>query len=210
MASKRRIGREDSETRSRLLDAAQRLMREQGYAAVSSRRVAALAGVKPPLVHYYFRTMDDLFLALFRRGAEANFERQRRALASDDPLRALWRLARDPSGTALTLEFAALARHRKIIRDEIALHAERFRAAQRDALDALLGERGEAEELPAVAVAVLMESVAQVLGMEAALGVTTGHAEMAEVVERFLAQLESVRSEPARSDQPPAQAIPTK
>ena len=88
MASTRRIGSEDSKTRSALLDAAQELMLEEGYAAVTSRRVAARADLKPQLVHYYFRTMDDLFLALFRRGAERNLDRQERALASPQPLRA--------------------------------------------------------------------------------------------------------------------------
>ena len=62
MTATRRIGAEDSSTRAALLDAAQQLMLDEGYAAVTSRRVAAQAGLKPQLVHYYFRTMDDLFL----------------------------------------------------------------------------------------------------------------------------------------------------
>ncbi|WP_416210766.1 hypothetical protein [Frankia sp. Cas8] len=33
---------------------------------------ATKAGIKPALVHFYFRTMDDLFLAVFRHGAQAN------------------------------------------------------------------------------------------------------------------------------------------
>ena len=44
MASTRRIGAESSETRAALLDAAERLMLEHGYAAVTSRRVAGAAG----------------------------------------------------------------------------------------------------------------------------------------------------------------------
>ncbi len=57
-------------------------MLEEGYAAVTSRRVAAQAGLKPQLVHYYFRTMDDLFLAAYRRRAEQGLERLAQALAS--------------------------------------------------------------------------------------------------------------------------------
>lgn len=71
-------------------------MLEEGYAAVTSRRVAAKAGLKPQLVYYYFRTMDDLFLALFRRRAALGLERQALALASPQPLWALWDLSRDP------------------------------------------------------------------------------------------------------------------
>ena len=41
----RRIGAEDSATRARLLDVAQQLMLDEGYAAVTSRRVAREAGL---------------------------------------------------------------------------------------------------------------------------------------------------------------------
>src|SRR5205823_13649069 len=61
-----RIGCEDLKTRAKLLDADEKLLLEEGYAAVTSRRVAAKAGLKPQLVHYYFRTMDDLFIEVFR------------------------------------------------------------------------------------------------------------------------------------------------
>ncbi|MBV8951082.1 MAG: helix-turn-helix transcriptional regulator, partial [Actinobacteria bacterium] len=100
-AAARRIGAEDSATRTALLDAAMDVMLEEGYAAVTSRRVAARAGLKPQLVHYYFRTMDDLLVALVRRGAEQNLERQSRALASDDPLRAFWEYSSDARGARL-------------------------------------------------------------------------------------------------------------
>lgn len=191
MASMRRIGSEDSKTRSALLDAAQALMLEEGYAAVTSRRLAARAGLKPQLVHYYFRTMDDLFLALFRRGAEHNLERQERALASPRPLRALWSFSTDRTGTALTMEFTALANHRKAIREEIARYAERFRSLQAETLPAILERYGiDTEALPPPALLVLMTSVSQVLVMEDTLGVTAGHAETVALVERFLSQYE--------------------
>ena len=55
----------------RLLDAAEALLLEEGYAAVTSRRVAERAGVNPALLYYYFESMDGLFVALFRRGAQS-------------------------------------------------------------------------------------------------------------------------------------------
>ena len=51
------------EKRQRLLDATEEIMLADGYAAVSSRRVAAAVGINAPLVHYYFPTLDDLFVA---------------------------------------------------------------------------------------------------------------------------------------------------
>jgi AcrR family transcriptional regulator len=191
----RRIGAETSETRAALIDAAERIMLEEGYAAVTSRRIAARAGLKPQLVHYYFRTMDDLFLALFRRGAEQALERQAQALASEQPLWALWELSRDPRGTALTMEFVALANHRKAIRAEIAASAERFRAEQLAGLGSAL-ERGgiDAEQFPPVVVAVLMSSISRFLVIEhETLGMSSGHAETVAFVEEFLTRLEGPR-----------------
>ncbi len=147
MTATRRIGTETSKTRSALLDAAERLMLEEGYAAVTSRRVAAHAGLKPQLVHYYFRTMDDLFLAAYRRRADQGLERLVQALASPQPLWALWDLSRDPRGTALTMEFVALANHRKAIRAEIAASAERFRAEVRTGVGAVLERYGVDDEV---------------------------------------------------------------
>jgi AcrR family transcriptional regulator len=191
MTATRRIGAEDSATRAALLDAAQQLMLEEGYAAVTSRRVAAAAGLKPQLVHYYFRTMDDLFLALLRRGAEQNLERQARALASPQPLRALWAFSTDPAGTTLTMEFSALANHRKAIREELATYAEQFRRLQSEALAGVFGHHGiDTDELPPQALALLITSISQILVLEEALGLTTGHAEMRELVERCLARYE--------------------
>ena len=112
MASERRIGAPDAKNRVVLLDAAERLMLEEGYAAVTSRRVAEKAGLKPQLVHYYFRTMGDLYLAVFRRRAEQGLEAQAQALQSAQPLCALWRCSSDPRITAFTVEFMALASHR--------------------------------------------------------------------------------------------------
>ena len=142
-------------------------MLEEGYAAVTSRRVAAKAGLKPQLVHYYFRTMDDLFLEVFRRRAEENLARFERAVAADGSLRSLWELNADPRGAAFSIEFVALANHRKAIRAEIARYAERFRAAQVEAVDAALAARGITDdELPPIVALLTMTGLSQVMALE--------------------------------------------
>src|ERR1700758_4678917 len=80
-----RIG--DSETRDRLLDAAEQLMREEGYAAITTRKLGAKAGVHPQLVHYYFSGMDNLFLELWRRFTGHYPARQAQAFLSANPVR---------------------------------------------------------------------------------------------------------------------------
>ena len=57
----RRPGTPD--TRAAILAAARELFAAQGYAGTSVRSVAAAAGVDASLVHHYFGTKDDLFVA---------------------------------------------------------------------------------------------------------------------------------------------------
>jgi AcrR family transcriptional regulator len=52
-----------SGTREAILDAARRAFAEQGYQQATIRGVAELAGVDPALVHHYFGTKQDLFVA---------------------------------------------------------------------------------------------------------------------------------------------------
>jgi AcrR family transcriptional regulator len=197
----RRIGARDSETRAKLLGAAERLMLEEGYAAVTSRRVGRTAGISPQLVHYYFRTMDDLFLEVFRRRAEEGFARFERAVEADPSLRTVWRAQQDGQGSAFNLEFAALANHRKAIRAEMASYAARFRTMQLDAITRVLTT---SEQLPdglaPEVVLVAMAGVAQLVTLERALGVHGGHAETLALVEQWVSAVdEDARRTPPTS-----------
>jgi AcrR family transcriptional regulator len=187
MTTPRRMGAPDSKTRAALLDVTATIMIEEGYAAATSRRVAAKAGVKPALVHYYFRTMDDLFLALFRKGAEGNLKRYEEALAAENPLRALWELASEPEGNVLLSEFQALANHRKAIRTEIADYAERFRALQVKAITDRLAETGaDPVAIPPAVLTLVMTGIARLLISEDVLGIATGHEETLALIEHHL------------------------
>ena len=198
MATNRRIGAEDSATRSALLDAALQLMIEDGYAAVTSRRVAARADLKPQLVHYYFRTMDDLFVALVRRGAEQNLERQAAALASPRPLHALWEFNNDAIGAKMAMELSALANHRKAIRTELGTYAEQFRRLQREGLaTALEASAIDTDAVSPDVILFLMTAVPQVLVMEEALDVSSGHDDTRALIELLLDRYEP---EPAPAD----------
>jgi AcrR family transcriptional regulator len=51
------------ETRKRIIEAAVRVLARDGYAATSVKDIAAEAGVAPGLVHYYFKTKEELVAA---------------------------------------------------------------------------------------------------------------------------------------------------
>ena len=191
MTARRRVGTQRSATRATILDATQSLMVEEGYASVSARRVATHAGLKPALVQYYFPSMDDLLLAVYRRAADRSIDNQVAALASARPLHALWALSSDTEHVALAIEFMALANHRKSIRAEIAAYSERGRRLQADALRTVLAKtRFGADEFPSAGVSLLLAAMARGLVMERGLGIFGGHDEARAIVERWLAEIE--------------------
>jgi len=190
----RRIGSDTALSRGLLLDAAATLMMSEGYSSVTTRRVATEAGLNPALVHYYFRTMDDLFLALFRRRATQGRSLQTEALMSDQPLWALWDLNRNASGTAMTMEFVALANHRKAIRAEIATTVAQFRADELKVLTEAFKRYGVTRnDLPPIVAAILLAGVTRFLAAEASLDIFNGHAETIAFVERFIRRVEGER-----------------
>jgi TetR/AcrR family transcriptional regulator len=189
--SSRRLGVESSQNRHALLDAAELIMREEGYAAATSRHVANRAGLKPQLVYYYFRTMDDLFLAVFQRRSERSFAHLKTLLSEPRPLHTLWELLCDPDHGGLTAEFMALANHRKSIGDAIAQQAEQLRTLQAELLGRAMREHGmDSERFPPIVLSMLIATMSQVLVRERALGIKTGHTELTNLIEHFLNQLE--------------------
>lgn len=162
-------------------------MRDEGYAAATSRRVAAEAGVKQALVYYYFPTMDDLFVEVLRAGADTALNDMRTALTDDDPLRALWVLNSDNGRSILSTEFMALANHRKVIKSELRAYAERVRDIETAAVTVALRARGiDLEKYPPVAVSMLIAQIARSLCNEEAVGLTLGHDQLRRLIEAHL------------------------
>jgi AcrR family transcriptional regulator len=188
--TKRRIGAESSETRALIIAATELVIREEGYSAASTRRVALRAGLKPSLVHYYFPTTDDLLLAVFERGAAKSDEMIAAAIASGDPVRALWRFFSDDSRTALSVEYLALAIRRPAIRAKIATHSEAMRKQQVALFEQLLGARlAGPDGCPPAGLSVILAGIGRALFMESALGVATGHKEAVAWVDDWLDRL---------------------
>jgi AcrR family transcriptional regulator len=56
---------EDRDTRERILEVAERLFAQHGYAGVSLRSIMAAAEANTAAVHYYFRSKEGLLRAIF-------------------------------------------------------------------------------------------------------------------------------------------------
>jgi AcrR family transcriptional regulator len=79
--------------RTALLDAAERLLIEEGHAGITTRKVAAEAGVNHGLVHYYFGSIEELLFQAMERYTEHLLDRQRALYAADIPFIEKWRTA---------------------------------------------------------------------------------------------------------------------
>jgi AcrR family transcriptional regulator len=181
----------ESGKREQLLDAAEQLLLEEGYAAVTSRRVGARAGLTPQLVHYYFRTMDDLFIEILRRRSDPGIELLRELLGSRPTLRQLWEL-RDTavSMTRFNLEFMALANHRKAIRSAIIEYYRSYRRVQLDAFTAALADLGVSpERCPPVVAQLALIGMTQLMAIDADFGIADDFDEVLAYVDRLLGDL---------------------
>ena len=74
------------DTRRRILDAARTRLLADGYAGLSTRKVAEEAGVPLSQLHYHFGSKGGLILALFEMENEQRLTRQTRMYAEDRPL----------------------------------------------------------------------------------------------------------------------------
>ena len=175
MTTQRRLGAENAKNRAVLVDATEQILCEEGYAAVTARRVASKAGLKVQLVYYYFKTMDDLILAVVRRNTAKRLEQFVQALVSPEPLRALWELNSDSSSAIPATELIALANHRETIRTEIVAAARQFRTLQIDAVARLLAAKGvDQEAYPAAGIVTIVAALTRAMAQDCALGVRRG------------------------------------
>ncbi len=83
-------------TRTSILDAARSVLRERGYASLSTREVAAVAGVPLSQIHYHFGSKQGLLVALLEYLNEQLLARQRKMFHDESlTLSRQWDLACD-------------------------------------------------------------------------------------------------------------------
>src|SRR3954451_10289970 len=138
-----------SATAESFLDAAERLLVQIGHAAISTRRLAAEAGANPGLVHYYFGSMDELFVQVLERYTERLVARQRAMYANDAPFiekwRAAWRFQDEDIAAGYSkiwMELQALSWTHPELRPRVAQIIAEWRAVLREAFEQAAEEYG--------------------------------------------------------------------
>lgn len=182
---------EKPDVRAKFLDAAEEIIRDEGYAAASARAIADRVGMKHQAIFYYFGSQEELLLEVFRRSAKQHRDRLNLALQSGNPIRGMWDLAKDTASTGLAIEFMALANHNEIIRAEIAQNAKEIRHKEAEAVGAYLRQRGINPRLSPEVVSILTNACARLLVQESTLGIDTGHEAYEALVEESFRAFEA-------------------
>jgi AcrR family transcriptional regulator len=177
------------------LDAAERLLVEIGYAAITTRRLAREAGANQGLVHYYFGSMDNLLVRVLERFTERLIVRQRAMYAADLPFIEKWRQAMRfldedfASGyQKVWYELQAMAWNTPELRERIAHVTVEWREVLEDAFEQARREHGI--EMPVGALAVLVAAFNQGLILERLSGIDSGHRELLDWIDAWLEERE--------------------
>ena len=173
-----------------LLDAAERLLVDVGYAGITTRKLAEEAGVNHGLVHYYFGSVENLLLRALERFTERMIQRQRALYASDEPFVEKWRtamrylVAEDVTYEKVWLELQALAWNDEGVRERLvgvnaewrAVLTEAFRDPHRE-----LGIEMPLEALVSLVITFNLGIIVERLG-----GIEAGHAELLDWIDGWL------------------------
>jgi len=187
-----------SATAEAFLDAAERLLVEVGHAGMSTRRLAAEAGANQGLVHYYFGSMDELFVQVLERFTDRLVARQREMYEADVPFIQKWRTAwgfqeddLDSGYSKIWMELQAMSWSRPVLQPRIARVNAEWRGVLRDAFARAAHEYGlEEDEFPVEAMVALMMTFGQGFALERLEGIDAGHAQLLGWIERWLEDLE--------------------
>jgi AcrR family transcriptional regulator len=175
-----------------LLDAAERLLVDVGYAGITTRRLAEEAGVNNGVVHYYFGSNENLLVRALERFTERLIARQRELYSSDRPFVEKWRTAMrylvsdDVSYEKVWLELQALAWNDPAVRERLARVNDEWRTVLPEAFAEPHRELGIPMPLDALVSLVMTFNLGVIV--ERLGGVETGHRDLLDWIDGWLSR----------------------
>jgi len=199
---KQPISEQRQKVTARLMDAAERLLYDVGYAGVTTRAVAEEAGVKHGLVHYYFGSMDELLTQTLERFVDQLAEALE-ALYEDPGLSFAdkWRLGSqfwvdEPASRfpKILLELLAMGWNMRSLQPRLTQVHARFRAIFERHFGQALRDYGLDEtEFPLKVIVAAVTSFQLGLIVEGLSDVHEGHQELLDWIQRWIDGLEENR-----------------
>jgi AcrR family transcriptional regulator len=185
-----------------LMDAAEQLLHEVGYAGVTTRAVAEAAGVNHGLVHYYFGSMEELLTETLERFVEQLAEGLE-ALYSDPSLTFAekWRLGArfwvdEPTSRfpKILLELLAMGWNMPALRARLTGVHARFRAIFEHHFGQALRDYGlDEDKFPLKVIVAAVTSFQLGLIVEGLSNVHESHDELLEWIQNWIDGLEAER-----------------
>jgi AcrR family transcriptional regulator len=180
-------------TEEAFLDAAERLLITVGYAGITTRSLADEAGANAGLVHYYFGSMDNLFVRVLERFTERLIARQREMYAADRPFLDKWRQAMryldlDRPYQKIWYELQALAWNRPELRERVAWVDGQWRQVLTEAFAE--PHRAYRVDMPLEALVALVITFNEGMILERLSGVESGQPELLAWIDRWLEERE--------------------
>jgi TetR/AcrR family transcriptional regulator len=186
-----------SAAESALLDAAEQLLVDVGYAGITTRRLAEEAGVNHGLVHYYFGSIENLLVRTLERFTERLVRRQRELYGSDAPFIEKWRTAMryltsdDVVYEKIWVELQAVAWNNPDLRERVARVNGEWRAVLTEAFAEPRERYGI--DVPLGALVSLVMTFNLGIMLERLSGIETGHAELLDWIDDWVEQKEKER-----------------
>jgi AcrR family transcriptional regulator len=190
-----------------LMDAAEQLLYEAGYAGVTTRAVADAAGVNHGLVHYYFGSMDELLTQTLERFVD-QLAHALEALYDDPALTFAekWRLGaqfwvEQPTSRfpKILLELLAMGWNKPDLRARLTGVHARFRVIFERHFGQALRDYGLDEDaFPLKVIVAAVTSFQLGLIVEGLSDVETGHKELLDWIQNWIDGMEATRA-PSRS-----------
>ena len=199
-------------TEEAFLDAAERLLIEIGYAKITTRRLGEEAGANHGLIHYYFGSMEQLFVRVLERYTERLIERQRAMYAAPVPFIQKWRMAmrylvedRASGYQKIWYELQALAWNKPDLRERLVPVRRQWFDVLSEAFTKAAEEYGiDTERFPGRALATLVGTFNEGIILDQLGGTNEGHAELLAMIDGWLASLEAAK---ARRQAPDESAV---
>jgi TetR/AcrR family transcriptional regulator len=173
-----------------LLDAAERLLVEVGYAGITTRKLGEEAGVNHGLVHYYFGSIENVLVRTLERFTDRQIARQRAMYAADVPFIEKWRTAMrylvsdDVAYEKVWYELQALAWNRPDLRGRVDRVNSEWRAVLTEAFAEARDRYGI--EMPLDALVSLVITFNEGIILERLSGVEEGHAALLEWIDGWM------------------------
>jgi len=192
-------------TTEALLDAAERLLIERGHAGITTRALANEAGVNNGLIHYYFGSMEEVFVQVLERFTDRLIKRQREMYDSDVPFIQKWETAwefqdkdLDSGYSKIWLELQAMAWNDPDLRERVVRVDEEWRAVLTEAFTKALADYGVADRFPPAVLVALVMTFGQGVALERLSGISRGHADLLAWIHSWLEKLEKSSNGPVQ------------